>query len=502
MNCNLDTPQIPAYDSRVVFGNRLPVLFKIESNLFPINKVPYTTFTSTSQTASNGYAKITLTASNTGYKCGDYVKVTGSYEGVYKIIDLTNGGLFVIDVPFVSTGTAPFSLTVQRYYNNYYVEANVYAGIPDSHFYNADNPMRYITTLRVTPNLDNVATIDVSGAIRSSFLPIENEVCGQLENALLYLNDRRAWVAFYIEYREVYDFGSDCEIEQYIGDWQESGDYYAINGTTQFQYKYGYNAGEYVLNYNSGVLPAKYLTPISTPIMWRGKEFDMAIFIPKELTGTGNNIELVVYNAVDSQTLNIDCFTYGEGVYRFLLSDIVDNFLDSIDFNFRIEVNGLTASEIKLVKINSDCSIYEGKHVSYLNTLGGWDYLFFGAGQDVNYDVEDTQEVVRNIFEEWDAIFVGGTTQLDNVRRQSRKTGTLRTTPINYLIFREYMAQLGATVKMQEIIELDSNISCLEVANRKTLIPTKTSFAYTEVGKENVITLDYKETNEIFSQWQ
>ncbi len=503
LNCNIDKVAIDVYDSKVVFANPLPIIFEIETDLAPTNLQPYASYDISAHADSGGYAQITLTLTSANFKCGGYITINSNlYSGTYKILSIISGSVFVIDTPYNSV-TTPVTGTVLMYYNNYYIEANVYAGIPDGHFYNLDNPIELITTLRVTPSPENIAYLDVSGAVRSKFLRIENDVCNQVEAGDNYFNDRRAWVAFYIGYREVYDIGAtDCLPTQFEGDWETSETYYAINGTTQFQYRFGNNAGEYVLNDNDLVVPTKFLTTLEQPCLWVGKEFDLAFFLPTEVMVSGQTVTLYVTAGTNTYTEVID-LAYGAGVYRALLSDIVlDNFPTATEITVSLYINSYLCSEAKTIKITDNCTQYEGKHITYLNTLGGWDYLFFGAGQETNHGTEETQQAERNIFAQWDSQFVGGTTQLDNIRRKARKAGVLRTTRLAKALQRAYLEQLSATVKIQEIIELSEDVSCLDVANRLTLIPTSTTFAFSDTNKDYTITLAYQNTNETLSQWQ
>jgi hypothetical protein len=505
LNCNIDKLPIAIYDSNVVFGNPLPIVFEISNTSFPTNESAG--YAITSIVDSGGYARVAI-AGTAGFNCGDYVTIDSElYQGVYRIIETFSVTDFTIDAPYQTATSA--SGTVKQYYNNYYIEARVYAGIPDSHYYNTDNPMRLVATLRNTPRFDletstNLAYIDVSGAVRSAFLQIENDVCSQTEEGNNYLNDRRAWVAFYIEYREVYDIGNDCDVVQFEGAWEQSEVFYAINGTTQFQYKYANNAGEYVLNENDLELPTKFMTTLENPILWKGKELDLALFIPSEAVASGNTVEFVVSPNVGTAdyTEFLD-ISLGEGVYRILLGDIVQSEFTGVSYvDVYVKLNGYRCTEFKRITITDKCTTYTGKHLTYLNTLGGWDYLFFGDGQDVVHDTEETQEIKRNIFTKWANNFTGGTTQFDAVRRMARKGGTLRTMFLPKELRKQYSEQLASTVKIQEVIELPENESCLEVANRRTLIIDNSNFGYADSDQQTTITLDYKETNEKFSQWQ
>lgn len=191
--------QVGNYNSKVVFANPLPIIFEIDSDTAPVNLQNYATFSIAAHNNINGYAQIEVMASATGISCGDFITIDSNlYAGTYKVLRVISSTFFQLEVSY-NTTTTPILGTVKRFYNNYYVEAKVYAGIPVGHFYYNDNPMREIATIRNTPlyidsESTNRAYIDVSGAVRSAFLPIENDVCGQVpDNPLFYcFNDRKA----------------------------------------------------------------------------------------------------------------------------------------------------------------------------------------------------------------------------------------------------------------------------------------------------------------------
>jgi len=134
--------------------------------------------------------------------------------------------------------------------------------------------------------------------------------------------------------------------------------------------------------------------------------------------------------------------------------------------------------------------------------LGGWDYLFMGAGQNKSYDTEDVQSIERNMFTNWSANFVKATAQIDNVQRKSRKGGTLRSFRLSKDVRDAVAEQIKASVKVLEIIELEAGLSCLDLPTRKVIIPNTGSFSFEQTDKQYFINLDYTETNEILSQWQ
>jgi hypothetical protein len=243
------------------------------------------------------------------------------------------------------------------------------------------------------------------------------------------------------------------------------------------------------------------LTTIEQPVLYDSKELDLAFILPIELTTTGQSIDVLIEND-NAQTITYTLDgALGEGVYRILLGEALTDLPNSTYFDVSLKINNELASEVKRVIVSTDCSQYVGKHITYLNTLGGWDYIFMGAGQVQSYESEDTQSIERNIFGGWSANFVNATTQTDNVRRKSKQGGKLRSFRLSKATRDAIAQQLMATVKVQEVLELSENVSCLDVKNRRTIIPSG-SFSFEETDKQYFINLDYKDTAETLSQWQ
>lgn len=190
-------------------GGRLPVIYKLESDKFPVNTFDDTDNITTVSDYS-GYAQINLPGTYETYVELEYVKIEGSsveaYNGVWQIIKINATTQIVINCAFSGTATG----TIQRYYKNYQANVKVFVGIPGTHILCNTDPMTEIATLKVSPNIDNVAIVDVSAFLKAKLsldFGIESE------------NDTGKWTAFYIKYAESYDVSDGTEVTTHISEY-------------------------------------------------------------------------------------------------------------------------------------------------------------------------------------------------------------------------------------------------------------------------------------------
>jgi len=176
----------------------LPIRYKIESNLFPFNSSD-TVYTISSINSRNGFARIVL-STNASYNRLDYLTIdTPVYSGVFQIKEVVDANEYVLNVAYTSSSTG----TAVKYYNNYNVKVKVYAGIPDYHELNADDPMSLVAELQVVPDISNIALIDVSDLVRDKL---------NADNVLEQTNNLNAWTSFRIAYAESYDVSDGVNI--------------------------------------------------------------------------------------------------------------------------------------------------------------------------------------------------------------------------------------------------------------------------------------------------
>jgi hypothetical protein len=285
--------------------------------------------------------------------------------------------------------------------------------------------------------------------------------------------------------------------------------YYASNSVQQFQYQFGNNMGEYVLNDNELVLPTKFLTTFEQPVLFEGYEFDLSFILPSDLLGLFDTLELK-WRELDQNKNSISDWDYSDienldaGVYRFLLNTLP---YSTNAFYLEVEIvysdYQTTISETKTIKISkSDC----GKNpvfLKWLNYLGGWDCWLFTRHKDTKVDFGEVESFRRNIYNIWDNDFVNGTTQDDFISIQSKNSFTIRS---QYLSLSEIKAvsEIKRSIKVQEIkkAETFAPYECI-AQNKRTWLVEKSNFTvFSDSTKLYEISFDITDTADYLTQRQ
>ena len=189
----------------------LPIQYKLDSDLFPLNSAE-ASFASASFANNNGYLEVTVVGGTANILTGEYVKLSGSdvdsFDGNWKVKETISNTVYVLNVNYDATLT---TTTLQKYYNNYFTEVKVFAGLPTWHVDYASNPIIEVGVLRVIPNVSNQIIASFSGIIKS-----EVSTYNQLSEGI----ELSAFTGFYIQWREGYDENVLGEIETAYTSWQ------------------------------------------------------------------------------------------------------------------------------------------------------------------------------------------------------------------------------------------------------------------------------------------
>lgn len=199
-------------------AGHLPIRYKLESDLFPVNNVDdLDGYSSVSN--NDGYAQINLDAGYEDYSVGCYVNVVGTvYNGVYRIRSVVDFDQITIEAPYVDDDSG----TLQKYYKDYHAKIKVYAGIPEYHPHVMEDPMSFVATFNVDfydNDGTNEAIVDISTLVVDKILK-EGSIVNDLTQDTL-PNDLNAWTSFYIEYAEAYTDCLDGEEIDYVSDYIE-----------------------------------------------------------------------------------------------------------------------------------------------------------------------------------------------------------------------------------------------------------------------------------------
>jgi len=207
---NRPSKDIEGYESTWNAIN-LPIQYRLNSDLFPVNNVD-TAFNITGASNDNSFLSVTISGASTNTLEGETIKIEGSdiesYNGIFRIKEKISNTEYTINVSYKGV---PISGTFQKYYNNYFAEVRLYAGLPDDHAKNAEKPTENVGTLRVIPDTDNNIIASFSGLIKDNI---------GFNNQLTEGIDIDHFTGFYVEYREGYDKNVGGEIETFYEDWQ------------------------------------------------------------------------------------------------------------------------------------------------------------------------------------------------------------------------------------------------------------------------------------------
>jgi len=139
----------------------LPILWEIQSDLFPTNSVDVALIITSVADNGEGLAEFTCTANHLLSRF-DWVNVTSStvadYEGIEQIVEVSAGNIFTLNIPFNGTATG----SAIKYYNNYHALIEVYGGLPSGHEFEAQDPSLLTTTVKIFFDSNNIAVVDLS----------------------------------------------------------------------------------------------------------------------------------------------------------------------------------------------------------------------------------------------------------------------------------------------------------------------------------------------------
>lgn len=179
-----------------------PMKYVLASDIFPTNSVD-TTYTVSGVASSDLGITVTTTLAH-GYSEKEWVHQSGfsvsSYNGNFKILRVPTTTTYVIGVAYVSSDTG----STIKYYNNYFAQIEIYAGLPAYHAYQASKTLRLIDTVNIIPDEDGNVNLNVA--------PLLKQDIEQNYDNTIKFPDYNQVTACYIKYREVYDVVSGGDI--------------------------------------------------------------------------------------------------------------------------------------------------------------------------------------------------------------------------------------------------------------------------------------------------
>lgn len=272
----------------------LPIIYELQSNIWPNNiaEEEYTPTIIVSFENYNGYALLNLSVGMSSPQAYGYIELIAGYDalvnGPYQIVEVLQPWALVIDLAY----DAAYDFTgyhVVKYYNNYHVNIEVWAGLEPGHRWESLFHFALRTTLKLIP--------DSTGKVRFSIHEILKGYIRTRNNLTLNTlpNNTDFHTSFFIKYYEAYDVsdGEDITIEE--GDVTED-DFigHATNSMLPFK---SLDAG-FMSDY---VYPAaRWLTLFDRPVVMIDYFFDLSFinqFIGADiLIKTGGTLTQTITN--------------------------------------------------------------------------------------------------------------------------------------------------------------------------------------------------------------
>lgn len=271
----------------------LPIVYELQSDIWPNNTAEetYTPNTVVSQDDADGYTQINLIealSDPTAYAKIELVG-TGELAGVYTIISVLQPWSVIIDLAY-DAGNSFSGYVVVKYYDNYAINVNVYAGLTSDHRWESRKPFELAATLKFVPDENGSAKFSIAELLRSYINNRNNLTLDTLPNNLDFI------VGFYIEYFESYDQSDGEDITTFEGEVTEDSFVgYAINAKLAFKSESISHLSDYL---DSGNIYARWLTIFESPIIMVGQFFDISF-----LNQHNNSDILITVNGVDYLTI-------------------------------------------------------------------------------------------------------------------------------------------------------------------------------------------------------
>lgn len=289
-----------------------PIVYELESDLWPnnVNEEAYTPNTISSQADVNGFTQLNLTAVLSDPTALAWIELvgTGELSGAYQIISVTHPWQVVIDLAY-SASNSFTGYQVVKYYKNYVVNINVYAGLGVEHPWYSEKPYELAATLRLTPDENSRIKFSINEILRGYINTRNNLTLDTLPNNLDFMT------AFYIGYYESYDSSDGEEIMTVDGAEVSDRDEFeghAVNASMPFKSLHRSHMSDYL---NEDTSLAQWLILQETPIAIVGRFFDLSFInsLPRIDVLININKQL---NGVVTATETLTISNPGVGVLR------------------------------------------------------------------------------------------------------------------------------------------------------------------------------------------
>lgn len=134
-------------------------------------------------------------------------------------------------------------------------------------------------------------------------------------------------------------------------------------------------------------------------------------------------------------------------------------------------------SETLTIDLNRDCSD-QSLPLTWLNSLGGWDYWTFTARKTYGINIGEVQTIQRDVLNDWDTDFIGEQTESEHILIESNDFYIVRSQNLTVQQVTA-IAEIKRSIKVQDMTD---------PTNPVTIIVDKGSIQYTtDKAKTNFI---------------
>lgn len=286
----------------------LPIVYELESDISPSNigEESYLPNTVVSYSNNAGYVQLNLAqALSDPEELTKIELVGGTMAGVYQILTVLQPWQVVIDLVYSASYSFTGSVVV-KYYDNYTINVNVYAGFENGHPWESVKPFELAVTLKFIPDSNNRVKFSIAEILKG-YIETRNKL--DLDTLP---NNTDFMVSFYIAYFETYDQSDGTTVSTFTGTVTTDDVIgYAVNAMLEFKNQNSGHMSDYVAVEN---YPAPWLTLFDTPIIIIGQFFDISFINPLDADIVITNFKSIGGIVTDTEITTIP--NPGKGILR------------------------------------------------------------------------------------------------------------------------------------------------------------------------------------------
>lgn len=297
----------------------LPITYEVTTSLYPFSTT--TPLGIVSIDNNNGFARLRLTgdfsASSDVLYPLEFIRILNAADsrlnGIWQVQAISySGGQAYVTIDLVYSGSYnQASAQVRRYYSNYALIVQVYAGITSTPGA-VKKPMQLAATLKFIPDSNNTVKFSISEILKS-YVRLKNGVGDDTMP-----NNIDFFTEFYVTFQETFDYSFGYTLLRYEGPVTNDNPTY-IGKATNSELAFGNIYSGYLSDYLMNTSTAKFLTLFAIPVLFACQERDSPCYQDISFINptSGGTLQRKYYkNNVLQNTINESIPEKGRGIYR------------------------------------------------------------------------------------------------------------------------------------------------------------------------------------------